>query len=83
MAAMKNLHIEYGEVVYQSEVQRVIPRTALLDKTHELADRYGNEILPLLNDIYDEICDYPEDWEVYGATDRQIAAFPEKYTVTA
>lgn len=79
MAAMKELHSEFGEVVYHSEIDRVIPREVLVAKIHELADRYGNDILPFLNDTYDEICDYPEEWEAYSATPYQRAHYEATY----
>ena len=59
---MSEIHLELGEIVYQSEIQKIRPRSDIHAKITELIIRYGADIKPMLMDIYDEIVDNPDDW---------------------
>lgn len=63
---MKELHQEFGEVVYQEEIQGLKLATDIAAKRLELIAKYGSSISGLLGDIYDEIVDYPEEWSCYA-----------------
>lgn len=63
---MKELHQEFGEVVYQEEIQGLKLATDIAAKRLELIAKYGSSISGLLIDIYDEIVDYPDEWSCYA-----------------
>jgi hypothetical protein len=63
---MKELHQEFGEVVYQCEIQGLMLTVDIAAKRSELIGRYGYSISGLLGDIYDDIVDHPEDWSAYA-----------------
>jgi hypothetical protein len=64
---MKELHQAYGEIVYQAEIEQIIPRTAVDEMRQQLINQYGTTITGLLGDIYDDVTDYPELWAGYAA----------------
>jgi len=81
MSAMKRLHEEYGSIVYQADVENTIERSVLFAKQAELIQRYGSQIQGMLDDIYDDVTDFPENWECYsiGGERRQWAAIFIRY----